>query len=288
MTSQQKQTSVVQAADKSRADALTDEQIDKIADEAIKRVAGERISYGQARRFARAILAAAPTPPADAAAGRLRDGTPLDKSVVHRLAVQMGIIPADAAAAPGDERAVEEAGAPTGIYDGDTPESRAAFRDYDRRELVRTRSKWQVWRDACAWQASAAVSQPAAPADERAALAIGGYFVYDPAGNYFERFDTDTERDAAHHDAINEYRRGAQYDQEWSEDVEQIISGIVTHTTGELKVDEDCYDYAPRAAASQPETKPTEAEILDLIYECNLGGATEQQAMDFANRLLNF
>jgi len=129
----------------------------------------------------------------------------------------------------------------------------------------------------------------AAPADERAALTSGGcYFVYDPAGNYFERFDTDTERDAAHRDAINEYHCEAQYDQEWSEDVDQIISGIVTHTTGELKVDEGCYDYAPRAAAAQPAAKPTEAEILDLIYECNLGGSTEQQAIDFANRLLDF
>ncbi|MCG0582126.1 hypothetical protein L6Q82_29570 [Burkholderia cenocepacia] len=57
--------------------------------------------------------------------------------------------------APADERAAAEAGAPTGIYDGDTAESRAAFHDYDRRELARTRSKWQVWRDACAWQARA-------------------------------------------------------------------------------------------------------------------------------------
>jgi len=40
------------------------------------------------------------TPPAGTAAGWLRDGTPLDKSVVHRLAVQMRIISADAAAAP--------------------------------------------------------------------------------------------------------------------------------------------------------------------------------------------
>ena len=39
--------------------ALTDEQIDGIGDKVIKVVAGERISYGQAREFARAILAAA-------------------------------------------------------------------------------------------------------------------------------------------------------------------------------------------------------------------------------------
>ncbi|KVU10693.1 hypothetical protein WK62_05375 [Burkholderia ubonensis] len=63
--------------------------------------------------------------------------------------------------AQSDERAIEESDAPIGIYDGDTPESRAAFRDYDRRELARTRSKWQVWRDACAWQARAAASPDA-------------------------------------------------------------------------------------------------------------------------------
>jgi hypothetical protein len=59
----------------------------------------------------------------------------------------------------GDERAATEAQAPVGHYDGDTEQSRAAFRDYDKRELARTRSAWQIWRDACAWQARAASPQ---------------------------------------------------------------------------------------------------------------------------------
>lgn len=39
-------------------------------------------------------------------------------------------------------------------YDGDSEDSRAAFRDYDQRELARTKTTWQIWRDACAWQAA--------------------------------------------------------------------------------------------------------------------------------------
>ncbi|MDN7814860.1 hypothetical protein [Burkholderia vietnamiensis] len=87
-----------------------------------------------------------------------------------------------------------------------------------------------------------------APADERAAITTDGYFVYDPAGPHVEFYDTDAERDAAHRDAINEYRREAMHDQEWSTEVVGIVSGIVTHTTAELKVDEDSYDYEPGAA----------------------------------------
>lgn len=90
-----------------------------------------------------------------------------------------------------------------------------------------------------------------APADERAAPPTDGYFVYDPAGPHVEFYDTDAERDAAHRDAINEYRREATHDQEWSTEVVGIVSGIVTHTTAELKVDEDSYDYEPRVVPSQ-------------------------------------
>ncbi|AAR89350.1 gp58 [Burkholderia phage Bcep43] len=107
------------------------------------------------------------------------------------------------------------------------------------REAVR---EWWARRDAL---------QPApSPADERAALSTDGYFVYDPAGPHVEFYDTDAERDAAHRDAINEYRREATLDQEWPTEVVGIVSGIVTHTTDELKVDEDSYDYEPRAVRS--------------------------------------
>jgi hypothetical protein len=48
-----------------------------------------------------------------------------------------------------------EATIPPGHFDGDTEETRAAFCGYDIRVLARTRSAWQIWRDACAWQARA-------------------------------------------------------------------------------------------------------------------------------------
>jgi uncharacterized protein (DUF2461 family) len=38
-------------------------------------------------------------------------------------------------------------------WDGDSEESRAAFRAYDERVFAHSRSSWQMWRDACAWHA---------------------------------------------------------------------------------------------------------------------------------------
>ena len=47
-------------------------------------------------------------------------------------------------------------------YDGDDRESRTAFRAYDSvSEPVSSRTPWQIWRDACAWQAARAT-----PADQ--------------------------------------------------------------------------------------------------------------------------
>lgn len=46
----------------------------------------------------------------------------------------------------------------TELYDGDSEESRDAFRAYDENEPVFRRSAWQIWRDACAWQASSATT----------------------------------------------------------------------------------------------------------------------------------
>ncbi|HEF4835492.1 TPA: hypothetical protein SAO52_000169 [Burkholderia vietnamiensis] len=89
------------------------------------------------------------------------------------------------------------------------------------------------------------------PADERAFPATDGYFVYGRAGGYVEFYDTDAERDAAHREAIAEYRRDAIHDQEWPTEVEGIVSGVVTHTTAELKVHEDSFEFEPRAVASQ-------------------------------------
>ncbi|QDX22160.1 hypothetical protein FP568_13435 [Pandoraea pnomenusa] len=52
-----------------------------------------------------------------------------------------------------------------GEYDGDSEQSRAAFRDYDARVYTPSRSAWQIWRDACAWQAS--LSSPAKVGGQR-------------------------------------------------------------------------------------------------------------------------
>ncbi|WP_233869283.1 hypothetical protein [Paraburkholderia adhaesiva] len=65
------------------------------------------------------------------------------------------------ASAQPDERAA---------WDGDSEESRAAFRYYDAEYPVAHRSNWQIWRDACAWQAARATSQQAISRDERAAI----------------------------------------------------------------------------------------------------------------------
>jgi hypothetical protein len=46
-----------------------------------------------------------------------------------------------------------------GAWDGDSQESRTAFRNYDTiAEPVSRKTPWQIWRDACAWQARAALN----------------------------------------------------------------------------------------------------------------------------------
>lgn len=94
----------------------------------------------------------------------------------------------------------------------------------------------------------------AAPADERAAQ-NKGYFVYDPEGYGFELYATDAERAEAHNTAIEECRQAAIDDDEWSLEMESIVSGIVTHRTVATQVDGDSCDYEARAAAS-PAAEP--------------------------------
>ncbi|MEN8511993.1 hypothetical protein [Burkholderia sp. RS02] len=91
---------------------------------------------------------------AEAAAEYMKRTGGNNPDVMYKAAFAMApqLPSADAAAAPGDERAA---------WDGDSEASRAAFRTYDARERVSTRTSWQIWRDACAWQARAAASQPA-------------------------------------------------------------------------------------------------------------------------------
>ncbi|OJB45898.1 hypothetical protein BGV57_03220 [Burkholderia ubonensis] len=63
----------------------------------------------------------------------------------------------DYASAPADER---------GIFDGDSEDTRTAFRAYDQLEPVSRRTPWQIWRDACAWHARAATASATFPSVE--------------------------------------------------------------------------------------------------------------------------
>ncbi|MCA8326236.1 hypothetical protein LGN29_39395 [Burkholderia cepacia] len=102
-------------------------------------------------------------------------------------------------------------------------------------------------------------------ADERAFPATDGYFVYDRAGGHVEFYDTDAERDAAHREAIAEYRRDAMHDQEWPTEVEGIVSGVVTHTAGELEVHEDSYEFEPCAVTTLSRAPRT--EVVGAVQE---------------------
>lgn len=51
------------------------------------------------------------------------------------------------------------------------------------------------------------------------------YFVYDPEGDDFQYYATEQERDTAAADAIQGY-----LDDCWSEEVENVIAGVLTHT----------------------------------------------------------
>jgi hypothetical protein len=59
-------------------------------------------------------------------------------------------------------------------WDGDSKESRTAFRAYDSiAEPVSEKTPWQIWRDACAWQANCAASMQSTatqPAQTQVAL----------------------------------------------------------------------------------------------------------------------
>lgn len=72
------------------------------------------------------------------------------------------------------------------------------------------------------------------------------YFLYDPQGDGFLTFETAEERDQAGKEAIEGY-----YEEAWSEDVEDILSGVITHQATEQnrrdrppdqEINEDGYD----------------------------------------------
>ncbi|AOJ07623.1 hypothetical protein [Burkholderia mayonis] len=113
--------------------------------------------------------------------------------------------------------------------------------------------------------AVALINHFAAPQPVAETVATNGFFVYDAGCGHVEFYDTDFERDAAHRDAINEYRREAMRDQEWSMDVEGIVSGVVTHTTAELKVEDGGYEYEPRLAIPQPAQADAPADAREPI-----------------------
>lgn len=68
------------------------------------------------------------------------------------------------------------------------------------------------------------------------------YFVYDPEDGCNE-FKTDEERQKAHQEAIDGY-----LDDGWSEEVTQVVSGIVTHKTVQTNL-----ERRPAACAHHPE-----------------------------------
>ena len=80
------------------------------------------------------------------------------------------------------------------------------------------------------------------PAAQSAGKEAVRYFVYDNEYGYNE-FKTDAERDSAHRSAIEGY-----LDDGWSEEVESVVSGIVTHITVECNI-----EHAPPRCEAHPE-----------------------------------
>lgn len=52
------------------------------------------------------------------------------------------------------------------------------------------------------------------------------YFIYDPSGDGFMYFSTESERDSYAESVISEY-----LDEGWNEEVECVVAGKVTHST---------------------------------------------------------
>lgn len=57
------------------------------------------------------------------------------------------------------------------------------------------------------------------------------FFFYDSEGDGFTYYATEEERDAAAHDAIQDY-----LDDDWNESVTNIVAGKLTHTTEQYDV----------------------------------------------------
>lgn len=81
----------------------------------------------------------------------------------------------------------------------------------------------------------ALASTPARSADETRREALEGkFFLLDPAGySHPEIFATEAERDKAASDAIRDHLSG---DSGWSDEVENIVCGVITHEAGKVDV----------------------------------------------------
>lgn len=105
----------------------------------------------------------------------------------------------------------------------------------------------------------AATYEPGAaptPAAQSARQEAVRYFVYDNEYGYNE-FKTDAERDSAHRSAIEGY-----LDDGWSEEVESVVSGIVTHKTVECNV-----EHAPPRCEAHPEQDGDDCDACDAWNE---------------------
>ncbi|WP_433705840.1 hypothetical protein [Paraburkholderia sacchari] len=197
------------------ANKLTDEQIDLIANDGMRNVAGG-IYATRVYEFARAIESEVRAALSDAAQAPL--------TAEQRKA----IMPTGAEVIELFQRAVKE-----------LPASLAT-------------EVWQLTPLQAAWVVGMLIqkhtSAPVAPqaaGDAAQAPVPTRYFVYDHEGGYNE-FKTDSERETGHQAAIDAYLdTGCDG---WSEEVTQVVSGIVTHKT--VKTNEE---HKPAPCAQHPE-----------------------------------
>ncbi|SDV49245.1 hypothetical protein [Chitinasiproducens palmae] len=85
------------------------------------------------------------------------------------------------------------------------------------------------------------------------------YFVYDREGDGYREFSTDAERRDAHDAAIEAC---ADYGDEWGVDVDEIVSGIVTHVTTQTQL-----EHMPEPCARHPENDGENCDDCDAWNE---------------------
>lgn len=86
------------------------------------------------------------------------------------------------------------------------------------------------------------------------------FFIYDPQGNGFCYFATAEARDAAKNNVIQAY-----LDDDWDEDVEQVVAGELTHTCKKVGI-----EHRPGAALIDDTGHDAEGTYWgDWAYRCN-------------------